>query len=142
MTTNGRSSIEGALLAPDGLDHVQALAAWMQAHPNDRDTRRAVEDLLNTDANGPKLRDWAWLNLADAADIPAPNHTISGLLVEGKITLWWSPVKTGKSTALMAMLKALSPGGPEFYGMALAEARQDLVDFDGENFMGKNICSL
>ena len=66
----------------------------------------------------------------------------SGLLVEGKITLWWSPVKTGKSTALMAMLKALSPGGPEFCGMALAEARQDLVDFDGENFMGKNICSL
>ena len=27
MTTNGRASLEGALLAPDGLDHVQALAA-------------------------------------------------------------------------------------------------------------------
>ena len=26
MTTNGRASLEGALLAPDGLDHVQALA--------------------------------------------------------------------------------------------------------------------
>ena len=44
MTTNGRASLEGALLAPDGLDHVQAVAAWMQSHPNDRDTRRAVED--------------------------------------------------------------------------------------------------
>lgn len=59
----------------------------MQAHPNDRDTRRAVEDLLNTDANGPKLRDWAWLNLADAADIPAPNHTISGLLEDNPLVV-------------------------------------------------------
>ena len=25
---------------------------------------------------------------------------------------------------------------------SLEEARQELADFDGENFMGKNICSL
>ena len=109
----------------------------MQAHPNDRDTRRAVEDLLNTDANGPKLRDWAWMNLADAADIPAPNHTISGLLVEGKITLWWSPVKTGKSTALMAMLKALSPGGPEFCGRPWRKRARSWRTSMGKTLWGK-----
>ena len=46
---------------------------------------------LDLDANAPERRAWAWMNLADAADIPAPVHTVSGLLIEGKITLWWSP---------------------------------------------------
>ena len=78
-------------MPPDGLDHVRDLGLWLQQYPDDRDTRHALQDLLNPDrdtrhalqdllnpdrdtrhalqdllnpdANGPELRDWAWMNL-------------------------------------------------------------------------------
>ena len=64
--------------------------------------------------------DWQWRNLADAADLPAAVHLVNGLLINGNITLWYAPVKTGKSRLLMGLLAAMSPGGPQFCGMDLA----------------------
>ena len=102
----------------------------------ENDDLRAGLDLA---ANAPERRAWAWMNLADAADIPAPVHTVSGLLIEGKITLWWSPVKTGKSTALMAMLKALAPGGPEFCGMTLTPTPALLFTEEPPDTVGEKV---
>ena len=68
----------------------------------------------------PARRDWEWRNLADAADIPAAIHLVNGLLINGNITLWYAPAKTGKSRLLMGLLAAMSPDGPQFCGMDLA----------------------
>ena len=65
------------------------------------------------------LYDWKWRNLGTFAEIPAPVHLVSGLLIEGNITLWYAPSKTGKSRMLFGMLKSLSPGGPPFCGLTL-----------------------
>ena len=102
----------------------------------DNDDLRAGLDLDGSRAEG---RDWGWMNLAEAADIPAPIHTVSGLLIEGKITLWWSPVKVGKSTTLMAMLKALSPGGPQFCGMDLAPTPALLFTEEPPDTVGEKV---
>ena len=83
--------------------------------------------------------DWQWRNVGDFASEPAPVHTVSGLLIEGGITLWWAPVKTGKSTALMAMLKALSPGGPTFCGMNLDPTPTLLFTEEPPAVMGERV---
>ena len=88
---------------------------------NDDDLRVNMPERNNGDKHSetPAPHDWQWRNLADFADIPAPVHLVPGLLIEGNVTLWYAPSKTGKTRMLFGMLKALSPGGPQFCGMDL-----------------------
>ena len=86
----------------------------------------------------PRL-DWKWRNVGDFASEPAPVHTVSGLLIEGGLTLLWSPVKTGKSTLLMALLMALSPGGPAFCGMDLPPTPTLLFTEEPASVLGERV---
>ena len=87
----------------------------------------------------PARRNWLWRNLADFADIPAPVHLVDGLLIEGNITLWYAPSKTGKTRMLFGMLKSLAPGGPQFCGMDLPDFPALLFTEEPPNVIGERV---
>ena len=58
-------------------------------------------------------------NLGTFADIPAPVQLISGLLIEGNISLFYAPPKTGKTRLAIRDVKSQAPGGPKFLGLDL-----------------------
>ena len=62
-------------------------------------------DAIPVSAGTAARRDWKWRDLGDFADIPAAAHLVNGLLIHGNITLWYAPVKTGKSRLLMGLTR-------------------------------------
>ena len=94
---------------------------------------------IHIDVDALVTRDWKWQNLADAADLPAAIHLVNGLLIEGNITLLYSPVKTGKSRMLMGLLAAMSPGGPQFCGMDLKNTRTLLFTEEPPSVIGERV---
>ena len=97
----------------------------------------AAEDAESREPSGHY--DWRWRNLADFADIPAPVHLVEGLLIEGNITLWYAPSKTGKTRALFGLLKSLAPGGPQFCGMDLPDFPALLFTEEPPNVIGERV---
>ena len=95
-------------------------------------------DQLREWVDAPR-RDWQWRDLGTFADIPAATHLVNGLLIEGNITLWYAPVKTGKSRLLMGLLAAMSPGGPQFCGMDLADTRTLLFTEEPPTAIGERV---
>ena len=87
----------------------------------------------------PQRYNWQWQNLASFADIPAPVHLVDGLLIEGNITLWYAPSKTGKTRMLFGMLKSLAPGGPQFCGMVLPNLPALLFTEEPPNVIGERV---
>ena len=90
-------------------------------------------------ADIPERYNWLWRNLATFADIPAPVHLVNGLLIEGNITLWYAPSKTGKTRMLFGMLKSLAPGGPQFCGMDLPNLPALLFTEEPPNTIGERV---
>ena len=84
-------------------------------------------------------RDWQWRDLGEFVDIPAATHLVDGLLIEGNITLWYAPIKSGKSRMLMGLLAAMSPGGPQFCGMGLAKSRTLLFTEEPPTAIGERV---
>ena len=83
--------------------------------------------------------DWQWRDLASFADFAAPTSVVSGLLIEGGLSLFFGPVKSGKSTLTMALLKALSPGGPEFCGLRLVPTSALVFSEQPPSVMGAHV---
>ena len=109
-----------------------ALKPWEGPAVLDFDARPASADI-------PARRDWQWRDLGDFADIPAAAHLVNGLLIHGNITLWYAPVKTGKSRLLMGLLAALAPGGPRFCGMDLAATKTLLFTEEPPAAIGERV---
>ena len=65
--------------------------------------------------------DWQWRDVGTFADVEPPTAIINGLLYQGGLTLMHAGIKIGKSTLLWAMIRALSPDGPQFCGMDLPD---------------------
>ena len=94
---------------------------------------------LDLDSEAQPPYDWQWRDLGSFAEIPAPVHLVNGLLIEGNITLWYAPSKTGKTRMLFGMLKSLAPGGPQFCGMDLPDVPAMLFTEEPPNVIGERV---
>ena len=94
---------------------------------------------LNGDTEIPDRYDWQWRDLGTFADIPAPVQLINGLLIEGNLSLFYAPPKTGKTRMLFGMLKSLAPGGPPFMGLDLPDVSALLFTEEPPSVIGERV---
>ena len=109
----------------------------MQKHDGNDYMRAGIAELEETEI--PARHDWLWRDLGTFADIPAPVQLISGLLIEGNISLFYAPPKTGKTRLLFGMLKALAPGGPKFLGLDLPDVSALLFTEEPPAVIGERV---
>ena len=108
MTTNGNGyyDLAGAELADDGLDLVQKLEGHLSIHPEDGETRGALQQLLATPvANQIRLWDWSM-----APDPKPMEWLVQDWLPAGRVSMLTGEGGAGKSPAWPCSLPlALSP---------------------------------
>ena len=109
----------------------------MLKHDGNDYMRAGIAELEETEI--PARHDWLWRDLGTFADIPAPVQLISGLLIEGNISLFYAPPKTGKTRLLFGMLKALAPGGPKFLGLDLPDVSALLFTEEPPAVIGERV---
>ena len=94
---------------------------------------------ISKDVAAPVKRDWLWRDLGELAKEKAAVHLVDGLLIKGNITLWYAPVKSGKSRMLMGLLAAMALDGPQFCGMDLAPTRTLLFSEEPPSVLGARV---
>ena len=81
--------------------------------------------------------DWQWRDVGTFTEIEPPTPVVSGLLYEGGLTLLHAGIKIGKSTLLWAMIRALSPNGPQFCGMDLPNVQALIFSEEPPHIIGE-----
>ena len=107
----------------------------------EREARHAARAAraVTGETDTPDPFDWGIRNLADLASEPAPIHAVQGLLIQGALTMLYSPPKTGKTRLLFAMLKALSTGGPDFLGQQLPDIPTLIFTEETPSLLGEHV---
>ena len=113
MTTNGNGhyDLAGTELADDGLDLVQKLESHLSIHPEDSETRGALQQLFAAPVVKP-IRLWDWTMAPEAKPmewlvenwLPAGRVSMltgnedETLILEDEIIKAWKPVTNRKGT--------------------------------------------
>ena len=109
MTTNGNGyyDLAGAELADDGLDLVQKLEGHLSIHPEDGETRGALQQLLATPvANQIRLWDWSM-----APDPKPMEWLVQDWLPAGRVSMLTGEGGAGKSRLALQLAAGIVTGG-------------------------------